>query len=122
MNYQFKTKVHIRLQHIATLPENVTVVVQVKKFESWLISDPDSLKNANIISPDALIPDDIETIVEPVKWIKENLLRKEKVTTPSFTRKLTKHLDPEVMRTKSKSFDKFYRECWHSYEIWLDKQ
>lgn len=105
---------------LGPLPQNIVCVVQVKKFETWLISDIEGLKASGLIIDQATHGvDDVETI-EPVKWLKDNLISEQHVKSPKFAKKLTASVSPERMREASMSFDKFYRECHRCYDSYME--
>lgn len=105
---------------IETLPQVVTPVVQIRKFETWLLADVDGLKAAGLISQDVEIVNDAEAVNDPVTWIRKNVNIPGDVKSPRFAREVTSALRPDHMRNASRSFDKFYRECNAGYTCWVD--
>ena len=101
------------------LPDRIVCVVQIKKFESWLISDLDGLKESNLIAAHIESIEDAEQIASPSEWLKENLLVDGCVKSPNIAKTVISSLNPDNMRTHSKSFDKFYRESVFAYEKWV---
>lgn len=101
------------------LPDRIVCVVQIKKFESWLISDLDGLKVSNLIATHIESIEDAEQIASPCEWLKENLLVDGCVKSPNIAKTVISSLNPDSMRTHSKSFDKFYRESVSAYEKWV---
>lgn len=101
------------------LPNKIVCIVQIKKFESWLIADVDGLRSANLLKSEIDSIEDSEIITNPSKWLKENLLINGCVKSPNVAKKLISALDPERMRLHSRSFDKFYRDTMAFYKKWL---
>lgn len=103
---------------IAQLPMEIVAVIQVRKFESWLIADTQGLIDAGLVDPSTRLISDAEAIDEPVKWIRENVNLSGDVKSPQFAKVITSALNPSRMINASHSFDKFYRECCAGYEAW----
>ncbi len=101
------------------LPNKIVCIVQIRKFESWIIADIDGLKYANLLKSGIDIIKDSETITNPCKWLKDNLLIDGCVKSPNVAKKLISALNPKRMRMHNRSFDKFYRDTMAFYKKWL---
>ncbi len=101
------------------LPLAVRIVIQIPKFESWLIADTDGfcgavgqqLQNTIFADVDAEVPD-------PVKWIRSVFGPDVRIKNPRTVRRIVTKLDTSVMKARSRSFDKFYREVVSLYGEW----
>ena len=100
------------------LPNHIVCIVQIKKFESWLISDVDGLKEAGLLDVGVITEQDAEQVASPSSWLSDHLLADGCVKNPNVAKKVISALRPERMRNHSKSFDKFYRESVRAYEAW----
>lgn len=103
------------------LPDNIVFVVQVRKFESWIISDVEGLKKAEIVRSDVSQPLNAEDIIEPTKWLKDSLKIDVNIKSPIFAKKVVAALNPSVMVQHSQSFMQFYNECKLMAERWMRK-
>ncbi len=102
------------------LPERVICIVQIRMFESWLISDINGLKSAGLLGVDVQPIDDAEAVDNPMIWLKNNLVIDGNIKSPRVAKQITSAIDPNNMRKHSKSFDKFFRECVASYDEWVN--
>ena len=100
------------------LPIRICCVVQVRKFESWLIADVEGLKNAELVRADVTQMPNTEAITEPTTWLKDALKCEANLKSPQFAKKLVTALNPTVMRAHSQSFSKFHSECDSMYKEW----
>ncbi|AZA58071.1 DUF4276 family protein [Chryseobacterium shandongense] len=95
------------------LPDNIVVVIADKTFESWICADIISLRKNENFDAELLIEDfknvDLE-IENPTSWLESKLLKDVDIKNRRNRVKIYKCIDPDVARTKSRSFDKFYRE------------
>lgn len=99
-------------KRFSDLPEKIIFVAQIKKFESWLISDIEGLQMQGLLDDDADIFsfDDAELIEKPCKWLRDNLRLGGDIKKPATAKRITSALRPEIMIKKSKSFSRFYHE------------
>jgi hypothetical protein len=105
----------LRLQ---PLPKYICCVIQVRKFESWLIADIEGLKNADLIRQDIVQMPDAEAITEPTAWLKSALKCEANLKSPQFAKKIVSSLTPLIMKAHSQSFSRFYDECNEIYKEW----
>ncbi len=107
---------------ITTLPTSIVVVVQILKFETWLISDTQGLKDSDLVNQAVENLEQPEQVANPSAWIRDNLNLSGNVKNPRVAKDVTSALAPDRMRQSCPSFDKFYRECVEGYQLWLDTQ
>lgn len=105
-------------QRLQPLPLRICCVIQVHKFESWLIADVDGLKEAELVRDDVTQMPDAEAIVEPTKWLKAALKCEANLKSPLFAKRVVAALTPTVMKEHSQSFSKFHAECESMYKEW----
>jgi len=105
-------------------PEKFSVVIQIPKFESWLIADKRSLCQRGYIN----IPDSEEQwtnvddeVKNPHKWFHEVSQQGLDLKQPLVCREIAGCIDIDVVKTVSPSFDKFYREVRKLYDHWQSK-
>lgn len=89
----------------------VSVVLAVAEFESWLLAAVESLKNHQLVRGDASFLDDPDEVNNPKAYLERRILvdgshYSETVDQPS----LTAALDVGLARSRSRSFDKLWRE------------
>lgn len=97
------------------LPDQIVVVLQIQKFESWLISDTEGLKLQELVDPETDIVTDSDSVRNPQKWLDDNLVDPGSAKSPKFAKKIVSAIRPSQMRENSSSFDKFFRECTRLY-------
>ena len=102
------------------LPVNITPVIQVHTFESWIIADLKGLKKSNYILKNTEEFTNVEEIGNPAKWLRENMVYRTDIKNPHFAKGIISVIDPDRMKKSSASFDKFYRECCASYSDWVE--
>lgn len=102
------------------LPKKIICIVQIRKFESWLISDVEGLKSKNLVKSDICDISDSQCITGPGRWLTKNLLIDGCSKSPTVAKKLISAQSPERMRLHNRSFDKFYREITTFYNDWMD--
>ena len=100
------------------LPERISVVVQIPKFESWFVADVASLKTSGHVQSDADQPDNTDELRNPAQWLKDRIIGTKSIKNQRHVRLMVSSLNPEVMRVHSPSFDKFYREVQSSFISW----
>lgn len=100
------------------LPIRICCIIQVRKFESWLIADIEGLKNAELVRHDVMQMPDAEAITEPTVWLKDALRCEANLKSPQFAKKVVTALTPTVMRVHSQSFSRFHAECESMYKEW----
>lgn len=103
------------------LPESVSIVLQVQKFETWFLADVESLVEK--------VPDrvrdiglsDVDSVKEdPVKVLRHCFGEGVDLKQPRIARKLVSKLNLDTVRSRSRSFDKFAREVLRLYGQWED--
>lgn len=105
----------------SSLPENIFPIAQVRKFESWLISDIDGLRQNNLMKNQSIQVLNAEEIEYPNEWIEENLLINGTVKKPKIAKQIISSLDPQKMRLHSQSFDEFYKATTQAYSDWIQQ-
>ena len=106
-------------ERLHPLPDRIICVVQIKKFESWLISDIGGLKKAGLVDSGLDQIEDAEMISCPDSWLGDNLIITGSVKNPRVAKSVISALRPDVMRMHSRSFDKFFRESVAAYDVWM---
>lgn len=101
------------------LPNRVVNVIQIKKFETWMISDIQGLKEAQFVSETVPEVNNADEIASPTNWLNINLQTSISTKSPADAKSLFSVLDPARMVANSKSFDKFHREVTIAYQEWL---
>jgi hypothetical protein len=98
------------------LPESIVAVIQVKKFESWMIADVCGLRESGYLVVDEDQPVDVdEDVDDPASWLRRCTLPGLKLKNPRCAKEVVTCLDPEIIRANSRSFEKFHREVCSSY-------
>ncbi|WP_226596767.1 DUF4276 family protein [Marinobacter nauticus] len=104
---------------IKAIPESIKLVVQVHKFESWLIADYDSLLDQGFLIDQAPAIDDSDAVKDPAGWVKKHFVDGHEVKSPAFVKKVVAAIDVDAVSEKSKSFSIFHRSCKRYYDSWL---
>jgi len=107
-------------RRLSPLPQRITTVIQIPKFESWLIADVNSLIKAGYLRHNTTQIENSDDTDRPEQFLGENLTSKSRLKNPIFAKKLVSKLNPVVMRKHSRSFDKFFRETTRAYSAWLE--
>ena len=92
------------------LPDRIITVVQDKKYESWLISDLESLRDSGLLIETFVGHTDADSVPNPCSWINKNFKMRFNSKSPAEVKRLVSNLDADKMRQCSRSFDKFFRE------------
>jgi hypothetical protein len=102
------------------LPEHIRVVLQMKKFESWLASDEQGLADSGLLI-EGYTPkiykntdDDIGNPYPHLKTILSNLDPKK----PRDAKKIVTALNVGKVEAQSRSFRKFAQEVRDTYRLW----
>ncbi|MDG1818518.1 MAG: DUF4276 family protein [Porticoccaceae bacterium] len=103
------------------LPESIVAVLQVRKFESWLISDTVSLKASNILNSEAPDITDAESVESPCRFLQKHLIISGDSKNPKTAKIIVSKIVPDKMRVNSRSFAIFYNESKTAYELWISK-
>jgi hypothetical protein len=115
-------------QRLKPLPTNITSVLQIQKFETWILSDISGLEREGHIQ----IPDEDkdwlvqfsgnvdELQVDPASWLDKNKTSSRNIKSVRYARCVISCLNPEVMQSNSRSFRKFYKEVNAAYQSWLN--
>jgi Domain of unknown function (DUF4276) len=101
------------------LPESIKCILQIKKFESWLISDIGGLKDAKLIVVECEDIEDTQAFEKPSEWLKKNLSCGGSVKNPAIAKKVVAALRPHEMIKRNASFNEFYLECVEAHKRWL---
>jgi len=104
---------------LCPLPERISIVIQVQKFESWILADVESLWPNHLRRRTSQIGDVDHAVDDPARWLKDHLIPFQDIKNPHDAKSIISVLNPDVMRTNSRSFDKLYREIQDSYQRWL---
>lgn len=95
------------------LPRKVQVIIQDPMYECWLIADVEGLTAAvDIVAidvPPTWLQVDQE-VRNPAAWLRQHLKPGLSPKNPLVLKRLAKHLVPDRIAARSKSFDKFWRE------------
>lgn len=102
------------------LPQSIVVVIADRTFESWICADIISLRNNENFNSELLVEEfenvDVE-IPNPSQWLHSKLKSNIDIKNRRNRVKIYKNIDPNLSRTKSKSFDKFYREVTNTRTV-----
>lgn len=101
------------------LPERIVIVIQVQKFESWMIADVEGLKKSGCLKTD--LPQYSNTdreVPNPATLLKKHMLPGKDPKDPKCAKSIISCLEPSVIRLHSPSFNKFCREVESSYHCW----
>jgi Domain of unknown function (DUF4276) len=105
----------------APLPKHVGVVIQIPKFESWLMADFISLENKGLVTlqdSDHGITDVDGEVSSPARWIAERSGGRLRSKRPRDANYMLVSSCIDTIAEKSKSFDKFKREIEKCYLMW----
>jgi len=110
-----KVNEFIRTHSMSSLvmPENVTVVIADKTFDSWLCSDLEGLKCCSLINPDSITEIFVNTdeeIDNPGFWLKGKTKDSIDFKNRRYRKALASSIRPEVGELYSRSFRKFIKE------------
>ena len=112
----------VRDIRLPPLPEKISVVIQIPKFEAWLLSDVASLKRDGHIKADAPVIVDADGYQDdPCKYLNDNLCNEVDIKNPLVAKSLFSSVTPCDMRLASRSFNKFYREVLSFHKDWLTR-
>lgn len=105
---------------LSPLPSEIMVVIQVKKFESWLLADQHGLSKSGICRAfDAITYSDVDSEVKnPTAALKAILLEGKSPKHPADAKKLVSSLDLNKATASSRSLRKFAKEVQRLYEAW----
>ena len=104
------------------LPERILVVVQVQRFESWMIADTVGLRSSGYLTADEGQPLHVdEEVYDPLSWLHRRTAPGRNHKNPTCAKEVVSSLDPRTMRVNSRSFDKFHREVCSSYWRWCQE-
>ena len=112
---------HAQHPKFRPMPNSIEIVVQIPKFESWLIAHAEALHEASLIrlKDGELIPENIDAAIsDPAKWLKERM-PEFKYKDPKIAKLCLSACDSEVIQRRSPSFSKFQRTLRISYQSWL---
>lgn len=105
---------------IVALPLFVSVVIQVRTFETWLAADPllaGKLRGETPPTPSHSFKNVDDELGRPADWLSAHIVGGyEKRPGPAV--RLARMLCPHKMACCSRSFSKFWREVKRSYSSW----
>ncbi len=120
-NVQSFIDTHQSKERFQPFPEKFCVVIQVQKFETWFIADKFGLKSENLINLETNELDwqnvDDE-VANPIAWLSTKAINTINLKDPEMCKSLSTLIDLDIVKTKSKSFDKFQREVIKHYSLW----
>lgn len=93
----------------------ITISLAVREFESWVLASASTLNGIHDLPQQLPVPDNPESIRNAKGWIKDKRSQKtysETIDQPKFT----SHIDIEVARKSSASFDRFCKK----FQIMVD--
>lgn len=106
-------------KRIDPMPDSITIVVQIHKFESWFLADIEALKAAGYLIKDAVEFNDVESFSgDPYSYLMSHMCSGGDLKSPDTAKELISVIRPDHMRSNSRSFDKFFREVRRSFEDW----
>lgn len=94
------------------LPDSITIVIQVPKFESWLIADFDGISSVGLIKAkdgDTSFEDVDRQVDDPASWLKDRI-QNYRSKDPGVAKKLITASDVTIMQERSRSFRKLAKE------------
>lgn len=104
------------------LPETCVVVIQVPKFESWWLADPQSLLARGLFEfrLDECEWSNVDSEVpNPARWLEDRLKSSINMKSQSLGNEILCSHDLARMVSMSRSFQKFEKEVRLAYERWL---
>jgi hypothetical protein len=104
---------------IKSIPESIKVVIQIHKFESWLIADSDNLRAGGFLKENAPSLDNSDLIKDPAAWVRKYFVEGHLVKNPRFVKKVVSSIDVEAVSQKSNSFSRLNQFCRTFYDDWL---
>ncbi len=105
-------------------PEKFSVVIQIPKFESWLIADKHSLWQYGYIREsdgEERWTNVDQQVRNPHQWFRDVSLESLDLKQPMICKEVAGCINIDVVKTVSPSFDKFYREVRKLYDHWQSK-
>ena len=116
----FETHTYPNFSRLNPLPEKIGVIIQIQKFETWMLSDFSSLVDNQYIDSSLTQLEDVDNQIQnPNSWIMDNFLNKAfDPKNPNHAKQLLGGLDPSIMRTNSHSYDKYCREIEIGFNKW----
>lgn len=105
------------------LPEYFTIVIQMKKFESWIAADQENLVKLNFMDHKDIesFTNIDEEIEDPSDWLRMKTKGSLNTKKPKVCKNIFSNCCYDSARGKSRSFDKFIREIKKCHELWLEK-
>lgn len=101
-------------------PNNISIVVAVQTFDSWLISDIEGLKNCELIDETKITENfnnvDVE-VSNPLKYLNSKCKNKIDIKKRRNVKKIVHCINTEISLTKSRSFLKFYKEVKLAFNL-----
>ncbi len=112
--FKLAAKSDDRIKH--KLPSAISVVFQIRKFESWLISDVKGLIEKGLVAKTVEPLSNVDQIRNPSKWLKDNYIgaKSSKMKSPQVAKRIVSASDPSRMKLASNSFNEFYEAILHA--------
>ena len=102
-------------------PEEVVVIIQVKKFESWMIADLDALNQAGLLERTIKQVKNVDEMSKDPGSVIKGVLKKGLTTkNPNTARDICRAIRPDIAKKNSRSFRKFDKEMRLAAEKWLN--
>lgn len=110
------------VEHFEPLPEDIIVVAQIQKFETWWLADPEALSRQQYFEIDLAECQwtnvDVE-VPNPTAWLIERCKGPVSLKSRDLAIDVIRAARPVKMRQLSPSFDKFHRETESAYQRWV---
>lgn len=91
-------------------------VIQIQKFETWMIADIESLISAGYISSETKQVAKADSLNNPSLWIQKNFIIPFNSKSPREAKSLFAKTSPSTCSQYSSSFNKFHREVIKAYK------
>lgn len=105
------------------LPDKFTAILQVKKFESWIVADVEGLNNFHLLNSGEFNKnfDNVETDVDdPHIWLLDNVDSKYNSKNPIQCKKLISAIDVNRASKSSPSLLVFLSTLREDYSTWVE--
>jgi hypothetical protein len=109
-------------KRVQPFPLSFIIIIQIKKFETWMIADRISLNDSGLINlndNEKINWIDVDNECNPVKWLKEHEKSRLNTKKPKIAKSLLSKQNVKIMKNCSKSFNKFFKEITNCYNSWL---
>lgn len=104
---------------LSPLPEDIEIVIQVPKFEAWLLAGEAGLIREGYLDGNIGLAENVDSSeTDPATLLRANINGPCRIKNPRDVKQLVACVDPTEMRARSRSFDKFFREASRLYATW----